>query len=81
MNMEFLVKDFSSGTTLPRILMFGTNISYDKLYCVQKIQTHIAYQSLDLSIFLSLQLKWYGLLWLRPGVCELCSFSAIFCTV
>ena len=32
-NMEIFVKDFS-GTTLPRILKFGTNITYDKLYCV-----------------------------------------------
>ena len=27
MNMEIFVKDFS-GTTLPRILIFGTNIRY-----------------------------------------------------
>ena len=33
MNMEIFVKDFS-GTALPRILKFGTNIRYDKLYCV-----------------------------------------------
>ena len=33
MNMEIFVKDFS-GTALPRILKFGTNIIYDKLYCV-----------------------------------------------
>ena len=31
--MEILVKDFA-GTTLPRILKFGTNVRYDKLYCV-----------------------------------------------
>ena len=42
MNMEIFVKDFS-GTALPRILKFGTNIIYDKLYCVSKIQPHIAY--------------------------------------
>ena len=29
----FFVKDFS-GTTVPRILKFGTKIGYDKLYCV-----------------------------------------------
>ena len=33
MNMEIFVKDFS-GTALPRNLKFGTNIRYDKLYCV-----------------------------------------------
>ena len=33
MNMEIFVKDFS-GTALPRILKFGTNIRYDKLYYV-----------------------------------------------
>ena len=32
-NMEILVKDFL-GTTWPRILKVGTNIRYDKLYCV-----------------------------------------------
>ena len=50
----FFVKDFS-GTTVPRILKFGTNIGYDKLYCVLKNQPHMAYQSLYLSIFLSFQ--------------------------
>ena len=38
---------------MPRILKFGTNIGYDKLYCVLKNQPHMAYQSLYLSIFLS----------------------------
>ena len=60
MYMEIFVKDVS-GTALPRILKFCTNIRYDKLYCVYKIQPHMAYQSLYLSIFLSFQLKWYGL--------------------
>ena len=60
MNVVIFVKDFS-GTALPRILKFGTNIRYDKLYCVYKIQPHIAYQSLYLFIFLSFQLTWYGL--------------------
>ena len=46
----FFVKDFS-GTTVPRILKFGTNIGYDKLYRVLKNQPHMAYQSLYLSIF------------------------------
>ena len=45
MNMEIFVKDFS-GIALPSILKFGTNIRYDKVYCVLKIQPHIAYQSL-----------------------------------
>ena len=48
----FFVKDFS-GTTVPRILKFGTNIGYDKLYCVLKNQPRVAYESLYLSIFLS----------------------------
>ena len=50
--MEIFVKDFS-GTTLPRILKLGTNIRYERLYCVLKNQPHMAYQSLYLSIFLS----------------------------
>ena len=36
------------GTSVPRILKFGTNIGYDKLYCVLKNQPHMAYQSLYL---------------------------------
>ena len=35
------------------ILKFGTNIRYDRLYCVLKNQPHMAYQFLYLSIFLS----------------------------
>ena len=31
---------------MPRILKFGTNIVYGKLYCVLKNQPHMAYQSL-----------------------------------
>ena len=52
----FFVKDFS-GTTVPRILKFGTIIGYDipELYCVRKNQPHMAYQHLYLSIFLSFQ--------------------------
>ena len=38
---------------MPRILKFGTNIGYDKLYCVLKNQLHMAYQSLYVSMFLS----------------------------
>ena len=50
------VKEFS-GTTIPRILKFGTNIGYDLLYCVIETQPPSTYHSLYLSIFLSLQQK------------------------
>ena len=50
------VKDFSA-TTWVRILKFGTKLDSDELYCVTKEQPHIAYQSLYLFIFLSLQWK------------------------
>ena len=43
--MEIFVKDFS-GTTGPRILKFGTNMMYDRLYCVLKNQPYMAYQFL-----------------------------------
>ena len=49
----FFVKDFS-GTTALRILKFGTNVGYELLYCVKENQPPPAYQSLYLSIFLSL---------------------------
>ena len=55
--VEIFVKDFS-WTTWPRILKFGTNIRYDRLYCVLNNQPHMAYQayqSLYLSFFLSFQ--------------------------
>ena len=52
----FFVKDFSA-TTWVRILKFGTRLVSDELYCVTKEQPHIAYQSLYLFIFLSLQCK------------------------
>ena len=51
--MEISVKDFSR-TTRPRTLKFGTKLGSEQLYCVLKNQPHIAYQSLYLSIFLSL---------------------------
>ena len=51
---EICVKDFS-GTTVPRILKFGTNVGYDLLYCVKENQHAAAYHSLYLFIFLSLQ--------------------------
>ena len=50
------VKDFSA-TTWVRILKFGTKLDSDELYCVTNKQPHIAYQSLYLFIFLSLQWK------------------------
>ena len=37
-----------------RTLKFGTKLGNEQLYCVLKNQPHIAYQSLYLSIFLSL---------------------------
>ena len=52
----FFVKDFSA-TTWVRILKFDTRLDSDELYCVTKEQPHIAYQSLYLFIFLSLQWK------------------------
>ena len=49
------VKEFLATTCL-RILKFGTKIDSDELYCVTKRKKpHIAYQSLYLFIFLSLQ--------------------------
>ena len=53
----FFVKDFSA-TTWVRILKFGTKLDSDELYCVTKEQLHIAFQSLSLFIFLSLQWKY-----------------------
>ena len=52
----FSVKDFSA-TTRVRILKFGTKLDSGEFYCVTKEQLHIAYQSLYLFIFLSLQWK------------------------
>ena len=53
---KFFVKDFST-TTWDWILKFGAKLDSDELYCVTKEQPHIAYQSLYLFIFLSLQWK------------------------
>ena len=39
------------------ILKFGTKLDSEELYCVAKKQQHVAYQSLYLFIFLSLQWK------------------------
>ena len=53
----FSVKD-SSATTLVRIMKCGTKLDNDEFYCVtRKKQPHVAYQSLYLFIFLSLQWK------------------------
>ena len=52
----FSVKDFSA-TSWVRILKFGTKLDSDELYCVTKEQPHIAYRSLYVFIFLSLQWK------------------------
>ena len=51
---EICVKDLS-GTIVPRILKFETNIGHDLLYCVKENQPPPIYHSLYLSIFLSLQ--------------------------
>ena len=40
-------------------MKFGTNNEYDKLYRVIKNQSHIAYQYLYLSVFLSFQYFFY----------------------
>ena len=37
MHREICVKDFS-GSTVPWILKFGTNVGYDLLYCVKENQ-------------------------------------------
>ena len=52
----FSVKDFSA-TTWVRILKFSMKLDSDELYCVTKEQPHIAYQSLYMFTFLSLQWK------------------------
>ena len=53
---KFFIKDFSA-TIWVRILKFGKKLDSDELYCVTKEQPHIAYQSLYLFIFLSVQWK------------------------
>ena len=51
---EICVNNFS-GTTVPGILKFGTNVGYDLFCCVKENQYAAAYHSPYLSIFLSLQ--------------------------
>ena len=54
MNIEISVKHFS-GIAQLRKVKFSRNIGNDKLYCVRNNQSSSAlYQSLYLSIFLSL---------------------------
>ena len=55
----FYVKELS-GTTLPRILKFGTKIEYDLLYCVRENQHRHAYHSLYLSIFSFTPVKFFA---------------------
>ena len=59
---EICVKDFS-GTTVSRILKFGTNVGYDLLYCVKENQPAAAYQCLICPFFfLSKQIFCYKFL-------------------
>ena len=51
---EICVKYFS-GTAVPRILKFFTNVGYDLLYCLKENQHAAVYHYPYLSIFLSLQ--------------------------
>ena len=55
-DVVFFLSKISQNTWV-RILKFGTKLDSDELYCVTKEQPHIAYQSLYLFIFLSLQWK------------------------
>ena len=80
---EICIKGFS-GTTMPRILTFGTNVGYDLLYCVKENQPHAAYHSLYLSIFLSLQpnflLQISQLLWeIVFKFCVLLDSGQVYC--
>ena len=82
LNMEISVKHFS-GTAGHRIMKFGTNIGYDKLYCVRKNQPSPTYQSLYLSIFLSLLLKFLSqisqLLFMSASVCIHLDNAQVYC--
>ena len=80
---EICIKGFS-GTTMPRLLTFGTNVGYDLLYCVKENQPHAAYHSLYLSIFLSLQpnflLQISQLLWeIVFKFCVLLDSGQVYC--
>ena len=48
------MSDFS-GTTVPRILKFGTNVGYDLLYCVKENQPPTLIITFICPFFLSLQ--------------------------
>ena len=55
-------KDFS-GTTVPRISKFDTNVGYDLLYCVKENQPAAAYHCLICQFFiLSKQIFRYKIL-------------------
>ena len=69
------LKDFSA-TTWVMILKFGTKLDSDQLYCVTKEQPDIAYQSLNLFIFLSLQWKFLS----QISQLLLCHCFQILCT-
>ena len=81
---KIFVKDFSAKTWV-WILKFGTKLDSDELYCVTKEQPHIAYQSLYLFIFLSLQWKFLSQisqLLLEPVFSNFVYiFSMVKCTV
>ena len=53
-DIEICIEDLS-GTTVPRILKFGTNVGNDLLCCVKENQPPLIYHSFYLSIFLSRQ--------------------------
>ena len=57
LSVNFFFRQRFLSNFLVRILKFGTKLDSDELYCVTKEQPHIAYQSLYLFIFLSLQWK------------------------
>ena len=67
----FSVQDFS-GTPLPRILQFGTNIEYDLLYCVR--QTQHPHHSLYLSIFSFSPIKCFVTDFSAPVRVRVCKF-------
>ena len=70
---EICVKDFS-GTTVPRILKFGTNFGYDLLYCVKESQHAANYYFLICPFFFhSKQIFCYIFLsFMRARVFKLC---------
>ena len=55
MSLLIVIHDIFLSKISQRILKFGAKFDSDEVYCVTKKQPHIAYQSLYLLIFLSLQ--------------------------